>query len=134
MYSYLKSTFCTLELCICFPFPHEAPAKVLSPPVTIRAHPGSDVLFLCNVSGMPLPSVTWLKRISGHEGALAPLADNGSSDTSDYYMSAVFNMTLPRVSPKDSGVYKCMAQNKLVNPPRGMWEPTDWGTIVLEVA
>lgn len=102
--------------------------------MTIRAQPGSDVLFSCNVSGVPLPSVVWLKRISGHEDALDSLVDTDSSDASDYYNSAVFNMTLPRVGPKDSGVYKCMAQNKLVNPPRGMWKPTDWGTIVLEVA
>ena len=116
-------------------FLHKAPAKVVSRPVTIKAHQGSDVLLSCNVSGMPLPSVTWLKKVAGHEDYPAPLPDTNDSDVvDDSYETTTFSITLPSVSPQDSGVYKCMAQNKLVNPPKGMWKSIDWGTIVLEVA
>ena len=103
--------------------------------MTIKAHQGSDVLLSCNVSGMPLPSVTWLKKVAGHEDYPAPLPDTDDSDVvDDSYETTTFSITLPSVSPQDSGVYKCMAQNKLVNPPKGMWKSIDWGTIVLEVA
>lgn len=100
--------------------------------MTIRAHQGDDVLLSCNVSGMPLPSVTWLKRVE-QEDSLAPPTESKSKDGGDNSETTVFNITLPSVGPRDRGVYKCMAQNKLVNPPKGMWEPTDWGTIILEV-
>ena len=105
----------------------------MTPPVTIRAQLGSNVSLSCNVSGTPLPSVTWLKRV-GQEDSLAPPTDsNAAKDGFSNSETTLFSITLQRVTPKDSGVYKCMAQNRLVNPPKGMRECTDWGTIILVV-
>lgn len=101
--------------------------------MTIRAQHGSNVSLSCSVSGMPLPSVTWLKRVGQGDSLAPPTGSNAAKDGIDNPEATLFSITLPSVSPKDSGVYKCMAQNRLVNPPKGMRDYTDLGTIILVV-
>lgn len=90
--------------------PKKKPLDLESPPsfsVPLRRHvppQGYECSMSCAIKGDPTPHVTWY-------------LDSISLNTNtNYYITnvcGVCSLLIPRVSPKDSGEYKVIAENKL---------------------
>nr|XP_044998697.1 immunoglobulin-like and fibronectin type III domain-containing protein 1 [Jaculus jaculus] len=75
--------------------------------VGLRAHllpEGCECRMTCAVQGSPQPRVTWFKNDQSLEGDPAMYSTD---------MLGVCSLIIPSVSPKDSGEYKAVAENRL---------------------
>ncbi|KAK2086235.1 Immunoglobulin-like and fibronectin type III domain-containing protein 1 [Saguinus oedipus] len=75
--------------------------------VGLRSHllpQGCECCMSCAVQGSPRPQVTWFKNDQSLEGSPGVYSTD---------LLGVCSLTIPRVSPKDSGEYKAVAENTL---------------------
>lgn len=75
--------------------------------VGLRSHllpQGCECCMSCAVQGSPRPHVTWFKNDRSLEGNPAVYSTD---------LLGVCSLTIPSVSPKDSGEYKAVAENTL---------------------
>jgi hypothetical protein len=77
--------------------------ELIESPINVTAFIGDSVEFHCNVTGSPLPGVSWQR----HEITLDVL--NVSTKQSSLFLGSV--LTLQNVQQEDRGHYKCIARN-----------------------
>ncbi|XP_022084069.1 neogenin-like isoform X5 [Acanthaster planci] len=78
------------------------PLKFNIQPVNTYTNVGSSVTLNCNAYGIPGPTTTWYKE--GEE--LEP---------GDIYLVSAGSLTIEQVIQEDSGIYQCVADNRLEN-------------------
>lgn len=76
---------------------------LISTPEDVTVSSGSTATFFCQVSGDPLPKVTWTK-----EDSREMVANSGRHVLTQNGMT----LTLENVTPADEGLYRCVAQNE----------------------
>lgn len=80
---------------------------------TITSHPhndtkteGNTVTFSCNVTGNPVPTISWTR-----DGSLI----NATINSSIRFSADAKKLTITNVNRVDSGEYQCVARNSLGN-------------------
>ncbi|XP_067871747.1 neogenin 1a isoform X3 [Heterodontus francisci] len=81
----------------------QAPPRFLKRPVNIYAHESMDIVFECEVTGNPMPTVKWIK--------------NGDMVIPSDYFKIVNerNLQVLGLVKSDEGLYQCVAENDVGN-------------------
>uniref|UniRef100_A0AAY4E455 Contactin-3 n=1 Tax=Denticeps clupeoides TaxID=299321 RepID=A0AAY4E455_9TELE len=80
----------------------QVPPRFLKKPSNIYAHESMDIIFECDVTGSPPPTVKWLK--------------NGDTVfPSDYFKINQHNLQVLGLVISDEGFYQCLAENEAGN-------------------
>uniref|UniRef100_A0A674MML9 Neogenin 1b n=1 Tax=Takifugu rubripes TaxID=31033 RepID=A0A674MML9_TAKRU len=80
----------------------QVPPQFMRRPANIYAHESMDIVFECEVSGSPAPSVKWVKN----GDAVIP---------SDYFKIIEHNLQVLGLVKSDEGFYQCLAENDAGN-------------------
>ncbi|XP_041839895.1 neogenin 1a isoform X5 [Melanotaenia boesemani] len=81
----------------------QVPPQFVKPPANIYAHESMDIVFECEVSGSPAPTVKWVKN----GDAVIP---------SDYFkIIKEHNLQVLGLVKSDEGFYQCLAENDAGN-------------------
>uniref|UniRef100_A0A3P9AKM5 Neogenin 1b n=1 Tax=Esox lucius TaxID=8010 RepID=A0A3P9AKM5_ESOLU len=80
----------------------QAPPQFLKRPANIYAHESMDIVFECEVTGFPAPTVKWVKN----GDAVIP---------SDYFKIIEHNLQVLGLVKSDEGFYQCLAENEAGN-------------------
>uniref|UniRef100_A0A8C3SH02 Neogenin n=1 Tax=Chelydra serpentina TaxID=8475 RepID=A0A8C3SH02_CHESE len=84
----------------------QAPPEFLKQPANIYAHESMDIVFECEVTGKPTPTVKWNK--------------NGDMVIpSDYFKIVEHNLQVLGLVKSDEGFYQCIAENDVGNAQAG---------------
>uniref|UniRef100_A0A674IVX5 Neogenin n=1 Tax=Terrapene triunguis TaxID=2587831 RepID=A0A674IVX5_9SAUR len=84
----------------------QAPPEFLKQPANIYAHESMDIVFECEVTGKPTPTVKWIK--------------NGDMVIpSDYFKIVEHNLQVLGLVKSDEGFYQCIAENDVGNAQAG---------------
>uniref|UniRef100_A0A8B9LGI2 Neogenin 1a n=1 Tax=Astyanax mexicanus TaxID=7994 RepID=A0A8B9LGI2_ASTMX len=80
----------------------QVPPQFLKRPVSTFAHEATDIVFECEVTGSPAPTIKWVK--------------NGDSVIpSDYFRIMEQNLQVQGLVKSDEGFYQCLAENEAGN-------------------
>ncbi|CAH3161088.1 unnamed protein product, partial [Porites evermanni] len=77
---------------------------IIKAPVNQSAHIGSNVTFICAVSGDPAPAVNWTK-----DGKLLPFNQKVPTNLT----TGEIQLVIRRVRMDDTGKYRCVASNSM---------------------
>uniref|UniRef100_A0AAQ5XPC2 Neogenin 1b n=1 Tax=Amphiprion ocellaris TaxID=80972 RepID=A0AAQ5XPC2_AMPOC len=80
----------------------QVPPQFVKRPANIYAHESMDIVFECEVSGSPAPTVKWVKN----GDAVIP---------SDYFKIIEHNLQVLGLVKSDEGFYQCLAENDAGN-------------------
>uniref|UniRef100_A0A7N6A0H1 Neogenin 1b n=1 Tax=Anabas testudineus TaxID=64144 RepID=A0A7N6A0H1_ANATE len=80
----------------------QVPPRFVKRPENIYAHESMDIVFECEVSGSPAPTVKWVKN----GDAVIP---------SDYFKIIEHNLQVLGLVKSDEGFYQCLAENDAGN-------------------
>ena len=94
----ISISFCMLKFPIC-----EVPPELVENPTNVTAYVGDTVKFRCNVTGSPLPAVSW------QQNGITLDVLNTSIEQSSSFLSSI--LTLPDVKRDVIGYYKCIVGN-----------------------
>uniref|UniRef100_A0A674G7H5 Neogenin 1 n=1 Tax=Taeniopygia guttata TaxID=59729 RepID=A0A674G7H5_TAEGU len=96
----------TSSSCLCSSSP-EVPPTFLKRPANIYAHESMDIVFECEVTGKPTPTVKWVK--------------NGDVVIPSDYFKIVkeHNLQVLGLVKSDEGFYQCIAENDVGNAQAG---------------
>ncbi|XP_069480708.1 neogenin isoform X3 [Ambystoma mexicanum] len=85
----------------------QVPPEFLVRPASLYAHESMDIIFECEVSGKPTPTVTWVK--------------NGDMVIPSDYFKIVkeYNLQVLGLVKSDEGFYQCIAKNDVGNAQAG---------------
>ena len=86
---------------------------------------GKELVMVCRVDGKPRPSITWLWS-PGRSITRRPIKTNG-------YNPIHFTRTFSKINADFGGLFSCLVENKIVNPPKGARIERDLWTFRLDV-
>uniref|UniRef100_A0A8C6KUG5 Neogenin 1a n=1 Tax=Nothobranchius furzeri TaxID=105023 RepID=A0A8C6KUG5_NOTFU len=90
------------QITLLFSLDPTAPPQFVKRPSNIYAHETMDIIFECEVSGSPAPTVKWVKN----GDAVIP---------SDYFKIIEHNLQVLGLVKSDEGFYQCLAENDAGN-------------------
>lgn len=97
----------------------QVPARVIWAPKRVFQKAGTSFILPCKVDGIPASKVYWLRTLTGKHRL-----GSGRSGTTEH--SPVYHFQhVPVVHEWMTGIYQCVASNKIVNPPSGVHNVVD---------
>ena len=88
---------------------------ITTPPLNSEVTEQESVLFICEATGRPRPTVTWYKADNSGLPRTVNVTDPriNISQVEDGERGIMSNLTLDNVLPSDSATYVCSAENEV---------------------